>query len=176
MLRLAYVLAVACGLAACRNSPEDGVLPGGNVLPTVAGRAGPEFADATAARAAYTRRTEDGVLTATLEDAAWLRYAGAPAEVERQHRAYFVDGYTTFEVVLAAKEFTQPTRELFLLEDNAGRRVVTKPVTYKSAMALVQDRFRFTFSLSFQHAITADTKWVRLTRQSDSSTLEWVFE
>ena len=128
----------------------------------------------TQAREAFTRRAEDGTFAAALEDVAWLRFLGTPAEVERDHRAYFEEGYTTFQIELNTDEFTQPTKETFTLEDSAGRRVVGRPHTYKSAMSgTAAHAFLYHFSVSFPHAITADTQWLRLTRTADGTTLRW---
>ena len=38
-------------------------------------------------------------------DAAWLRFEGTPDEVERNHRAYFEQGYTTFQVQIDTDDF-----------------------------------------------------------------------
>ena len=90
-------------------------------------------------------------------------------------RAYFDYGYTTFSVVLRAKEYTRPTSEVYLLEDDAGARVQSKPVTFEGSMQLTGDRWEFRFELSFQHAISKDTKWLRLTRVKDGESVEWSF-
>jgi hypothetical protein len=39
----------------------------------------------------------------------------------------------------------------------------------------VDDRYFSSFQLSFQHMITADLQWIRLTRTCDGSTVEWQF-
>ena len=175
MLRIALALVAATLFTACQANRAQGPLPTGNVMPTVAGRAPAPFADAEAAREAFTRRTENEEFAASLEDVAWLRYEGTPEDVEKNHRAYFEEGYTTFQVLMSIEEFTQPTKETFVLEDSSGRRVVSKPVTYRSAMASGRDAFTFTFNLSFQHAVTADTRWLTLTRQADGASLRWDF-
>lgn len=178
MLRIALtLLAVGLLTGACQNRPAPGEPRAvGAVLPTVAGRAPAAFDDGTQARKAFTRRTEDGVFSAVLEDAAWLRFQGTPEEVEESHRAYFKDGYTTFQIQLDTSDFTNPTQETFVLEDSAGRRVFGKGLTYRSSMASGREAFEFMFNVSFQHAITQDTRWLRLTRQRDGKTLAWSFE
>lgn len=169
------VLIAALGpLAAC-SSGEPLAQPTGDCAPTCAGRPVAEFAGYQEARDAFTRQSGDEVLLATLEDAAWLKYEGTPDEVAEKHKAYFDYGYTTFDVVLRAKEFTQPTREVFLLEDSNGKRVSGKPLTYKGQMQRVGDRWMYTFSLSFQHTITSDIRWIKLTRMKDGVFVEWTF-
>jgi len=141
----------------------------------VAGRAPAGWPDAAAARDAFTRQAADGTVTATLQDAAWLRFAGPPEEVEQRYRAYFLEGYTTFDVVLVTEQLGKPTDETFLLEDSAGRRAVSRPVRYEGQMGSGRGGFASQFELSFQHAITQDTRWLRLTRQSTGTTMEWRF-
>ena len=174
-MRIALLAVLVLVIGGCQNAPK-GPAQRGAVLPTVAGRNVAEFDDSVSARKAFTRSDEDGVFTAILDDSAWLRFEGAPAEVEKSHRAYFVEGYTTFQIELSTDSFTQPTRESYMLEDSSGRRVSSKPVTYRSAMASGRSQFTYVFSVSFQHAITADTHWIRLTRQADDQTLEWSFQ
>jgi hypothetical protein len=175
--RLVGLLAAAplLVLVACQNKPPEAP-PTGPATPTVAGRPAPTFTDAVEARRAYTRSTADGTLLATLEDAAWIRLEGDAEKSLEDHRAYFDYGYTTFQVTLRSKAFTQPTSEAFLLEDSAGARLSGQPVSYRGSMTLVADRWQSTFSLSFRHTLTADTKWIRLTRQADGSALTWTFE
>jgi hypothetical protein len=131
------------------------------------------FTDAIQAREAFTRR--GGSVTAVLEDASWLRFEGDPATVEASHPAYFEYGYTTFLVELRSEAFSQPTAETFMLEDSTGKRLSGRPLSYEGAQVLVDDRFFSTFSLSFQHVISADVRWIRLTRVLDGSTVEWTF-
>ena len=174
---LRFPLLVAClALGACQSRVQG---PGatGAVAPTVAGRDVAAFDGAAAARDAFTRRTEDESFTATLEDAAWLRYQGPPAEIEKKHRAYFEEGYTTFQVNLLTDRFTQPSKETFVLEDSSGRRITSTPITYKSALGGMSGAYSFNylFSVSFQHSISAQTEWIRLTRQADNQSLEWSF-
>jgi hypothetical protein len=145
------------------------------VQPTVAGRPPAAYADAATAHAAFTREDPKGMLSATLQDAAWLRFEGPPDEVEAAHRAYFVEGYTTFDIVLTTEVLGKATTETFVLEDSAGRRAVSRPVTYDGQMGSGRAGFTSRFELSFQHAITQDTRWIRLTRQADGTTLEWTF-
>jgi len=95
--------------------------------------------------------------------------------VQQKHRAYFEYGYTSFKVILRSREYTRPTDEEFLLEDDAGRRVISKPLTFQGSLQLVGDRWQFTFDLSFKHAITRETKWIRLTRVKDDTSIEWRF-
>lgn len=135
------------------------------------------FASPAAARAAFTRRSSDDVLIATLDDVAWLRFAGPADEVERRHRSYFELGYTTFQVLLRPKEYTRPTQETFLLEDDQGRKVRGRPVTFQSSMSVQKDlsgdRWDYSFELAFQHVLDADTQWIRLTRELDGQSVEW---
>lgn len=161
-------------LAACQGS-ADGPAATGACTPTVAGGPQPTYANYREGRAAFTRRSEDGTLAATLEDAAWLRYEGDPATVEKAHRAYFEYGYTSFQVLLRVRDFTQPTQETFTLEDSAGARVVGKPVTYEGSSTLVDGMWQYAFDLSFQHTLTASTRWLKLTRDADGAFVQWDF-
>lgn len=173
-LGAALLLVTASALAGCQSSSP--YLPKGPCQPTCAGRDGGGYAAFDEAHKAFTRSTKDGVLTATLEDVAWLRFEGSEDELVKKHRAYFEQGYTTFNVVLRTKDFTQPTAETFVLEDSRGARLTGKPVTYQAGMGMEQERFANRFSISFRHAITSDLAWVRLTRAADGGTLEWVFD
>jgi hypothetical protein len=168
---LACVVLAAC--AACARS--GGPAATGVCVPTRPGGAPAAYADARAAREAFTRRDGDGTLEAVLEDAAWLRHEGTPEQVEQAHRAYFEHGYTSFQVVLRSKEFTQPTAEGFVLEDDRGARVRARPLAYRSRMGLEDGRFVTEFELSFQHAL-GGARWVRLTRERDGARVEWRFE
>lgn len=170
----ALLLAVLPVLAGCQGDVARRP-PSAPVQPTVAGRAPAGFPDAEAAHAAFTRQDPEGVLQATLQDAAWLRFTGSPAEVEARFRAYFVEGYTTFDVVLTTEVLGKATAETFVLEDSAGRRAVSRPVKYEGQMGSGRGGFTSRFELAFQHAITQDTRWIRLTRQADGTTLEWTF-
>ena len=77
-----------------------------------------------------------------------------PEQVQAAHRSYFEYGYTTFQVLLRSKDFTQPSKESYLLEDDRGAQVRTRPISYRSSkLALSNDRFEYTFELSFQHAL-----------------------
>jgi hypothetical protein len=172
MRRGAILLVLGSVLSACQGGRE-GPLPGGSVAPTVAGTVPSCFANGQEAMVAFTRRA--GSLTATLEDAAWLRFTGSPEEVEQRHRAYFDYGYTTFQVELRSEDFVQPTRETFLLEDSRGQRVSGCPLEFTTSPTLVDNRYFSAFALSFQHVITADLCWLRLTRTRDGSTVEWTF-
>ncbi|MDJ0521134.1 MAG: hypothetical protein QNJ90_03570 [Planctomycetota bacterium] len=174
MARALTILACLVLMAGC-TSDGDGAPASGVATPTVAGGPTPTYTDYATAREAFTRRSDDGVLGATLEDAAWLRFEGDAETVQKAHRAYFDYGYTSFKIILRAKEYTRPTEEVFLLEDDGGARVQGKPVTFTGSMRLVDDRWQFTFDLSFQHAITKDTRWLRLTRVKDNATVEWSF-
>jgi len=174
MPRTLWILGLLLIGTGCTGS-EGGPPASGAATPTVAGGAAPVYADYASAREAFTRRSEDEVLGATLEDASWLRFEGDPDTVQQKHRAYFDYGYTSFQVVLRSKEYTRPTEEVFLLEDDAGARVEGKPVTFAGNLKPVRDRWEFRFDLSFQHAITRDTKWLRLTRVRDATKVEWTF-
>jgi hypothetical protein len=174
MARTLTILALLLFAAGCTGT-EGGPPATGAATPTVAGGAAPAYADYTTAREAFTRRSEDEILGATLEDASWLRFEGDAEAVQQKHRAYFEYGYTSFQVVLRSKEYTRPTDETFLLEDDTGMRVEGKPVTFQGSLKLVRDRWEFIFDLSFRHAITKDTKWLRLTRLKDGTKVEWTF-
>ena len=171
-LALATAALFAC-LPACQSGPK-GPPATGQVTPTVAGGAPTATYDGyQAAKEAFTRGSKDGVLIATLEDAAWLRFEGPPDEVEANHRAYFEYGYTAFAVVLRARDFTRPTTETFLLEDSSGARVSARPHSFKGNMTMVDDRWQYDFDLAFRHTITKDTQWIKLTRVSDGEFVEW---
>jgi hypothetical protein len=173
MSRSLWIALAACCLAACQGQ-GDGPPASGAVQPTVAGgAAAPSYASYADARRAFTRRSADEVLEATLEDAAWLRFEGTPEQVQRAHRAYFEFGYTSFHVVLRAKKFTRPTHEKFVLEDSNGARATSSPVTFQGNLTLVKDRWEYAFDLSFQHTITKDTRWVKLTRVDGGSSVRW---
>ena len=173
MIRVACLALFVAFLPAC-NSNEGGPPSTGQVTPTVAG-GGPTtgYANYMEAKQAFTRGSKDGVLIATLEDAAWLRFEGSPEEVEQAHRAYFEYGYTTFQVVLRAREFTRPTTENFVLEDSNGARVNARPISFKGNMTMVDDRWQYDFELAFRHTITKDTRWLKLTRVADGEFVEW---
>ncbi len=178
-MRRVLWLTLAVGLVAlfgaCRGGAAGGV-PTGTVKPTVAGSAGAGFEDPAAARRAFTRSA--GSLTATLEDASWLRFEGAPDAVAKAHRAYFDYGYTTFQVQLSHNDFVQPTSEVFVLEDSTGARQTGKPTAFKGSPVLERGRYVTTFSLSFPHVLTGDIRWIRLSwpRAANGSVLEWRFE
>ncbi|MFV1959769.1 MAG: hypothetical protein ACC662_10200, partial [Planctomycetota bacterium] len=143
VLLLAPVLLALAG-PGCQSSGGDLPPPSGAVLPTAAGRPPVTFASAAEARRAFTRSS--GTLTATLEDAAWLRYEGSPEEVTKRYRAYFDYGYTTFVVETRSSDFANPTQETFVLEDSAGNRVSGRPTAYEGSPVLVGERYFTTFS------------------------------
>jgi hypothetical protein len=160
-------------LAGCYGN-DDGPPSTGQVAPTVAGGAQTAgYGGYQQAKQAFTRGSEDGVLIAVLEDVTWLKYEGSAEDVEKDHPGYFEHGYTTFEVTLRAREFTRPTEETYVLEDSNGARATAKPLTYKGGMMPVSDRWQFEFNLSFSHAITKDTRWIRLTRVKDGEAVMW---
>ena len=174
MLRASTCLALLLLLVACQSG-GDGPGATGRCLPTVAGGSQPTYTTLGEGREAFTRRSENDVLTATLEDAAWLRFKGDPATVEKEHRAYFEYGYTTFQVLLRVREFTQPTKETFTLTDSNGARVAGKPVKYQGSATLVEGLWQYSFDLSFQHTLTLATRSIKLTRDADGSFVEWTF-
>lgn len=176
LLRISSLLLLVSSLAAC-NSNESGPPTTGNVTPTVAGgSATTGFAGYQEAKEAFTRGSEDGVLIATLEDAAWLRFEGSPEEVQENHKAYFEYGYTSFKVILRAREFTRPTTETFILEDSAGARISARPVTFNGNLITVDDRWQYEFDLAFRHTITRDVQWIKLTRAIDGEYVEWTLK
>ena len=174
MIRLA--VSVLC-LLVCGGCQGDTLAPPtGPCAPTCAGATATEtYADYQSAQKAFARQSEDGTLMATLEDAAWLRFEGDPETVAKNHRAYFDYGYTAFKVLLRASEFTQPTKEQFVLEDSAGARVSGRPVTYQGSIKPVGDRWEYRFDLAFKHTITKELRWLKLTRVADGATVEWTF-
>lgn len=147
----------------------------GQCVPTVEGAAGTGYGDFASARAAFSRSDKEGSFIAVLEDVAWLRFEGDEASVLEKHRAYFEQGYTTFEVTMLTKDFTQPTAEVFELTDSRGARLVGKPVGYRSGMGQESERFAARFQVSFRHAVTRDIGWLRLKRLADGAELEWTF-
>ncbi|MDA1195332.1 MAG: hypothetical protein O2894_09110 [Planctomycetota bacterium] len=176
MHRLACLLVALATLGGCQTDPNAPKATG-QVTPTVAGGAAPaSYPGYVEARQAFTRQSADGVVIATLEDSAWLRFEGPPEQVEANHRAYFEYGYTAFAVVLRARSFTRPTTEEFLLEDSTGRRVAARPVGFKGNLITVDDRWQYEFDLAFQHTISRDVTWLKLTRISDGEFVEWTFQ
>jgi hypothetical protein len=176
MLRCLGILLLLPALVACQSDKADGPAAKGSCMPTCAGGAqAPGFNSLKVGREAFTRMSPDGVVTATLEDALWLRFEGDPATVQKAHRAYFDYGYTTFQVILRAKEFTQPTTEAFVLEDSSGARIAGKPLTYQGNLKPVGDRWQYAFNLSFDHTISKQVRWLRLTRLRDGESVEWSF-
>ena len=171
--RLGLAALAALSLAACQNQPT--CPPKGPCEPTVEGSGGNAYTDFDAAKRAFTRTTKDNTLSATLEDVAWLRFEGDEETIVKKHRAYFQQGYTTFEMTSLTKDFVQPTGEMFVLTDSAGARATARPATYQASMGQEQERYAARFTVSFRHAITRDLAWVRLTRQTDGQTLEWAF-
>jgi len=168
-----FVLAAA-GLAGCTSAPSPYAATG-ECVPTVEGAGGAPYANYDEARMAFTRSDKEGSFIATLEDVAWIKWEGDEACVVANHRAYFDQGYTTFEVTLFTKDFTQPTAETFVLTDSKGARLVGKPVSYKGSMAQENERFAARFSVSFRHAVTREVGWVKLARMADGCELEWRF-
>ena len=178
MPRALWILALLPCLAACsgiKMGNTSTAAATGSCQPTCGGGPVAQFESYDKARQAFTRSSPDGVLNATLEDVAWLRFEGDPDTVERNHRAYFEYGYTTFQVMLRAREFTRPTDETFILQDGRGARIVGSPIAYKGGMQTVDDRWQFTFELSFQHALGTDCQWIKLTRMLDGESVEWRF-
>jgi hypothetical protein len=170
----ALVAALASAVAAgCQNAPTSP--PKGPCAPTVEGAATGGYAGYQDARSAFTRSTKDGSMVATLEDVSWLRFEGDEEELMKKHRPYFEQGYTTFEMSSFTKDFVQPTSETFVLEDSAGARVTSRPISYNGTMGMENERYAARFSLSFRHSLTKDLGWIRLTRVTDGLTLEWVF-
>jgi hypothetical protein len=160
-------------LVSCQKGPPPPP-PAGAVSPTVEGGADVAYASLGAAKAAFTRSS--GSLTATLEDAQWIRLESDPASAEQRHRGYFQYGYTTFEVVTRSKQFTQPSSEEFLLEDSLGARHTGRPISYEGAFKLEDNQWWTNrFSLSFHHTVTAEVRWIRLTRVADGSRVQWDF-
>ena len=178
MSRALWLLTLLPLLVACsgvKGGNTSTAAASGGCQPTCGSGNVAQFENYEKAKAAFTRSSSQGVLNAALEDVAWLRYEGDPDTVEANHRAYFEYGYTTFQVVLRALDFTRPTAETFILEDGRGARIAGKPIAYKGGMQTVDDRWQFTFELSFQHALGSDCQWIRLTRVLDGESVEWQF-
>lgn len=166
--------ALLLGLAACQGDGPTYVSTG-PASPTVAGAPPPSYTNYNEARHAFTRTGTDGTLTATLKDAAWIRFEGDPDGAAARHRAYFQGVATVFEVIYRPKEYTRVNEEVFVLEDSSGTRLTAKPKKYEGEMALVGDRFHFTFDLAFAHALSSETRWVRLTHVRTGEVVEWTF-
>ena len=169
---LAALLAAGV-LSGCSSTPPYAC--GGECVPTVEGATGKGYGDYQVARRAFSRSDKDGSFIAVMEDVAWLRFEGEEQAVLEKHRAYFEQGYTTFEITLLTKDFTQPTHETFVLTDSKGARLVGKPVGYQSGMGQENERFAARFQVSFRHAVTREVGWVKLTRVADGAELEWRF-
>lgn len=175
LARALPMLAAGLLLTACSSGSEPQYNPAGAATPTVAGGPAPTYDGYQSARDSFTRQSEDGSITAVLEDSAWLKYEGSAEEVMADHRAYFEFGYTTFNVRLLSIQFTRPTEEVFVLEDSTGARLTGKPRTFSSPMALTDKSYMYEFALSFQHVISKDVKWIRLTRLVTGASVEWSF-
>src|SRR5262245_43828617 len=131
---LAAAALAVLGLGGCSSPSNKAYL--GLCQPTVEGCPPGNYANYDAARKAFGRMTPDGACQAYLEDVAWLRYEGDEAEVVKNHRPYFDQGYTTFMVTLFTKDFVQPTTETYVLEDSSGARLTAKPQYYNGNMGL----------------------------------------
>ena len=182
MQRALWILLLLPALAGCsgglnmdRGNTSTSPAKGGCVPVCVGGGEVARFADYQAARNAFTRSSAGGILNATLEDVSWLRFEGDPDTVEKNHRAYFEFGYTTFQVILRARDYTRPTEESFILEDSRGARIEGKPISFRGGMKPIDDRWQFTFDVSFQHALGSECRWLRLTRLADGESVEWTF-
>ena len=158
------LVALSLTVAACNNGPS--YPNSGKSQPTVeGGTAGAAYGDLAAARAAFAR--SDGAMTATLEDAAWIRFEPNPAAASERHPEYFA-GLTTFDVVLLTEHFARPTDEDYLLEDSAGARVTAKPVSYTADMKTgFGPRNAAAFKLVFKHTMSKSVRWLRLTRAGE---------
>ena len=165
----AFVLTSAVGCATGSRYKNKG-----SSTPTVAGGAPVAYGSLEEAKAAFARN--DGPLTAVLLDAAWIRLEADPAEAEERHAEYF-QGYTTFEVSLETQTFARPTDEAFLLEDSTGRRVTSKPQSYKGDFTRgFGPKFATTFKLVFPHAMSKDVRWIRLSRPvGEQGVMTWDF-
>ncbi|MDJ0975599.1 MAG: hypothetical protein QNJ98_14145 [Planctomycetota bacterium] len=174
LLVLSLVCLLVPVLAACQgNSPN--YRSSGQVTPTVAGGPAPAYGGYGQARDAFTRTSGDGVVTATLKDAAWIRFEGDPDGALKRHRSYFEGVATVFQVVFRPKDHVRCTQEVFILEDSSGLRLTASPKRYEGEMLLVDDRFQFTFDLKYAHAITNDLRWIRLTHEGTGEVVEWSF-
>lgn len=173
LLGAASALLVAVAVAACNNGPS---YPNrGKSQPTVeGGTASAAYPDLAAARSAFTR--SDGGMTATLEDAAWIRYEPDSAAAPDRHPEYFA-GLTTFDVALLTDHFARPTDEDFLLEDSTGMRVTSKPGSYKSDLKTgFGPRNAATFKLVFKHTMSKAVRWLRLSRSGEGGgKVTWEF-
>ena len=160
-------------LAACNQGktfPNSGTSQ-----PTVqGGAAAPVYPDLAAARAAFTR--SDGAMTATLEDAAWIRFEPNAAAATERHPEYFA-GLTTIQMTLLTEHFARPTEEEYLLEDSTGARVTAKPDSYKGDLKTgFGPRNAATFKLAFNHTMSKSVRWLRLTREGEGGgKVTWEF-
>jgi len=171
---LSLVFLLVPALAACQgDSPEYRTT--GAVTPTVAGGQRPTYTSYAQARDAFTRTSSDGVVTATLKDAAWIRFEGDAEGALKRHKSYFQGVATVFEVLFRPRNHVRCTQEIFILEDSSGLRLTASPKRYEGELLLVDDRFQFTFDLKFAHAVTNDLQWVRLTHQATGDSVEWTF-
>jgi hypothetical protein len=167
---LLSIAALAVGLSACSGPryPSEGT-----VAPTVSGAPSASFDDLARAKAAFSRT--NGPLTATLEDAAWIRLEPDPEQAEERHPDYAA-GLTTFEVLLQTEGFVRPTEELYVLTDSLGQSLTSKPTRYRGSTEMGGRPQVAAFSLSFRHVVTKDVKWLRLTRQgAGGGTVQWDF-
>jgi hypothetical protein len=165
---LLAALTLATG-AACRT---ESIKARGESAGTVSGAAGATFADATAAKTAFTR--VGGPMTAILQDAAWIRLEPDPERAEERYPDYF-RGFTTIDVVLRTKAFVQPTKETYLLEDSTGARVTTKPESYRGdTLRDFGPKNEAVFTLVFPHVLSKDATWLRLTREgAEGGVVTW---
>lgn len=171
MRLLASLLAVlALVLGAC--SAGSSHRKRGASAATVEGAAPAAYADAAAAKAAFTRG--DGPMTATLYDVAWIRLEPDPTTAAERYPEYF-QGYTTVGVSLRTDRFVQPTKETYVLEDSTGARVSTSPERYKGdTLRGFGPKHAADFVLVFPHVLSKDVAWVKLTRVGDGGgTVQW---
>ena len=173
ILRAASLTAAAFAAVACNNGPS--YPDRGTATPTVeGGKGGGAYPDVTAAKLAFTR--QDGGMTATLEDAAWIKFEPDTATASARHPEYFA-GLSTIQMTLLTEHFSRPTDGDFLLEDSTGFRGTAKPDSYRGDLKTgFGPRNAATFKLVFKHTMSKDVRWLRLTSTGEGAgKVTWEF-
>ena len=146
----------------------------GTLQPTVAGRPAATFTTLEQAKAAFSR--SQGAMTATLEDAAWIRLEPDAPGAAKRHPHYF-EGLTTFQIQVATDQIVRPTQENYVLEDSTGNRVASTPALFKTDLGEgFGPRVLTEFTVTFQHTLSREMRWIRLTREGvGGGTVTWEF-
>jgi hypothetical protein len=170
-MRLVAPVAAALLLAASACARGPSYEPSGPATPTVAGGPAPAYGDLAAATTAFSRT--DGPLTATLEDAAWIRLEPDPDTAAERHPDYAA-GLTAFQVTLRTDGFVRPTEETYVLTDSTGASVSSKPTSYRGSSEAAGRTQVASFALSFRHVLSKDVRWIRLTRHgAGGGVVQW---